>query len=375
VLSKLAKEFAVFDNWHCSVPSQTWCNRAFWHAGASGGKVVNYTNECTLKADFKDFESWVDEVWSQPNLFQRMKDAGVDHHVYTQELISITALITGFGEGEDTIVMDRELSTFKQNIQEKKLRPYSFLEPKFTGQHNDMHPSAAKPGFVDGPTKVGSVLLGEHLVWDVYQTIFNSEHYKDNTLLIITFDEHGGCFDHVAPPPHLPVTEENKVWPPHPGVIGEKGFQFDRLGIRVPMIMVSAHIKPNTIINERFDHTSFIKTMSEKWKMPHLTDRDKNANSFAKVFSPEKRTSFPHIAEPPISSRDETEYDNHPLHDLQLSLLRGAYHAALKYKNEIDKSVRVPSIKRVNTDGKMRKYLERIKPILVKVHKTKFKTN
>lgn len=373
ILSKLAKEFAVFDHWYCSVPSQTWCNRAFWHSGASGGFVQNPTDGCSVWDDISVMKKWAEHVWPQPNLFQRLGEKNIKHHVYTQELISLTSMVTGFGEGEDAVIMDRELNTFRKHIRDKKLRPYSFIEPKFLGQHNDMHPSSAKPGFDDGPTKVGTVLLGEHLVWDVYNTIFTSEFYRENTLLIITFDEHGGCFDHVAPPPHLPVSDKNKVWPPHPGVTGEKGFKFDRLGIRVPMIMVSAHIAQNTIVNERFDHSSFIKTMSEKWKFNHLTNRDKHANSFKDIFMKNAR-KIPVLDEPSIKSRDESEYNNHPLHSLQHSILQGAYYAALRYKEEVDPKVRVPSIKRVKTNGQMRRYLRRIKPILEQVHKTKFKT-
>ena len=93
-----------------------------------------------------------------------------------------------------------------------------------------------------------------------------------NTLLIITFDEHGGCYDHVAPPVDAvpPCLDGKKPW---------MGFNYDRLGIRVPMIMVSANIAKNTVVNDRMDHTSFMKTMQEKWartapnKFPPLTAR------------------------------------------------------------------------------------------------------
>ena len=83
-----------------------------------------------------------------------------------------------------------------------QLPQYSFIEPKFLGQHNDQHPSSVDAGIIDDdrPTRVGSVLLGEKLIWDVYTSIKNSEIYRDNTLLIITYDEHGGCFDHVPAP-------------------------------------------------------------------------------------------------------------------------------------------------------------------------------
>jgi phospholipase C len=83
----------------------------------------------------------------------------------------------------------------------------------------------------------GSVLLGDRLVWTIYQAIRNSKSQKGNNwsnTLLITFDEHGGCFDHVAPP---------AATSPDPADFntgaGEEGFDFRRLGVRVPVVMVS----------------------------------------------------------------------------------------------------------------------------------------
>ncbi len=115
--------------------------------------------------------------------------------------------------------------------------------------------------------------------------------FRDNTLLIITYDEHGGCFDHYPPPAAVP---------PKKGMIGDKGFKFDRLGVRVPMVMVAANIEKNTIINEFHNHNSFIKTICNKWRMDTLTDRDAAANSFERVFSATKRKDFPVIKEPKV---------------------------------------------------------------------------
>ncbi len=69
ILSKLAQHFAVFDHWYCSVPSQTWCNRAFWHAGTSGGKVVNPTDKCGLFIKFEALIDWVKDVWFRDTIF------------------------------------------------------------------------------------------------------------------------------------------------------------------------------------------------------------------------------------------------------------------------------------------------------------------
>ena len=157
--------------------------------------------------------------------------------------------------------------------------------------------------------------MGEKFIWDVYNAVKNSPQ-KDETLLLITHDEHGGCFDHVAP---------LSAVPPEKGMKGDLEFSFDRLGIRVPMVMISSFIEKNTIINDVHDHTSFIKTMSEKWGFEGLTNRDKNANSFASVFSDKKRDSYPEIPMPIIKEIQDDDYNDDQLNGLQKSILKATH--------------------------------------------------
>lgn len=355
VLATLAKEFAVFDHWFCSVPSQTWCNRAFWHAATSGGEVVNPTDECGLKEKGKAMENWIEKVWSQPNLFERMEDKGVSHAVYIQDIFSLTSLVNGFFKDKHVRYTGKRLCRFKRDIRWGRLPRYSFLEPKFLGQHNDQHPSSAAPSIDDGPTKVGTVLLGEKLIYDVYNILRKSRKYRDNTLLIITYDEHGGCFDHVPPPAGIP---------PQKDMAGDKDFKFDRLGVRVPMVMVSASIQKNTIINDEFDHTAFIKTMCDKWNLEGLTDRDKKAQSFAHVFSDTKRT-LPKIPKPRVKGARESAYLNDPLNDLQKSILVAADYIARKNpKTTALFEIQASPVEQINTVGEAMKHLEKIKAYL-----------
>ncbi len=144
-------------------------------------------------------------------------------------------------------------------------------------------------------------------------------------------------------------------------MVGQKGFKFDRLGVRVPMVMVSSHIQKNTIMNEVFDHTSFIKTMCEKWEMDNLTERDKNAKSFANVFSKEKRTSFPDIEEPKITINDEVDYTKNPLNDLQKSILVGAHHTASLHPDAGNLVENAKDIEDITTVGGAMQYIESIK--------------
>jgi phospholipase C len=137
------------------------------------------------------------------------------------------------------------------------------------------------------------------------------------TLLIVTFDEHGGCLDHVAPPSAPPP---NPAAPP-----GELGFRFDRLGVRVPTILVSAYIDANTVLSPSLQATSVIKTLSQKWGLGSLTQRDQLAPDFAAVFnrsSPRVPAAWPVLK--PRPAPDVTLKNAHllrPLNSLQRDIV------------------------------------------------------
>jgi phospholipase C len=317
-MATLAKEFAVFDHWYCAVPSQTYCNRAFWHAASSGGKVVNPLEEDGtgfpgIDGDFSDMDSWIKEVWPLPTIFDRMNDKDVSWKVYSPIApLSLTNIVNGFGDGKDKTHGHLD---FFFDLKFGSLPQYSFVEPQFLDKHNDQHPSA-----VNHKLATGTVKLGDELIREVYNAIKNSPK-RDKILFIITHDEHGGCFDHVYPPATVP---------PVPGMKGQCDFTFDRLGIRVPMIMVSSYIQPNTIINGQFEHTSFIKTACQKWGLDALTDRDKDPSvlPFTEVFSNQKRTDWPdipsHISLEELLPEPDTSKD--PLNGLQKAMLTSLLH-------------------------------------------------
>jgi phospholipase C len=327
VLSELAKGFAVFDNWHCSVPSQTWCNRAFWHAATSYGQVINGPSLkwfCGSKA---------------PNLFTRLVtrfgDPSSRKHpaertawrIYSPawNFFSLTAFLhlrALFHYADQEHI--RDLEGFFEDCGKGALPRYSFLEPQFLFQHNDQHPSSIK-GLTDGPTHAGSVLLGELLIWRIYDAVRRS-HSKtgnnaQNTLLIITHDEHGGCFDHMPPGSAVPPSGKPKP--------GQDCFTFGRLGVRVPMVMVSAHIRPGTILSETLDHTSFLRTMAKKWHLEPLTARDSAAQPFTGVFNaadPRPAADWPTPAMPvlPVGWEKDEGFRREGLHGMQRDLLRAA---------------------------------------------------
>src|SRR5688572_16713923 len=116
-----------------------------------------------------------------------------------------------------------------------------FCSSKY-GPENDMHPAFA----ITDTGLATNVLYGEELILTIYRALRESPDWE-STLFIITFDEHGGCYDHVpTPPPHAVAPDDLKVPPGHPGY---SGFDFKRYGVRVPAVLVSPWIEKGTVCN------------------------------------------------------------------------------------------------------------------------------
>lgn len=262
VLSALANAYAVSDRWFCSVPTMTMPNRSFFHAATSSGLVLN-----------APYESWILNL--SPTVFNRLEDKKLPWKVYYDPLnvVPLTWIIhrTLLPYGDHFCHFD----DFIADCASGNLPAYSFLEPRFLLMPNDEHPPHAVPP-------------GEALVAQVYEAVRKSPAWA-KTLLCITFDEHGGCYDHVPPPPAVP---------PGDGFACPQGFRFDRLGLRVPMVMVSPWIEAGTVYRgtHPFDHTSMIKTLSTRFGLEPLTERDRAAEDIAGVLSlSTPRTDFPKV--------------------------------------------------------------------------------
>ena len=275
VLSALARGFAVCDQYHCSIPSQTIPNRDFVHAATSEGHVNNGpVVPCGARTIFNQIQDAIDAgrtdlSWGifGNNLLSSAKDqdgqVGQDHFSLTR-LIMTRLHDARFNSNFGT------LDDFAAKCSSGDLPSYAFLEPSYGGPgQNDQHPPS-------------DIRPGEQLIADVYNMVKASPAFE-NILLIIIYDEHGGCYDHVPPPGGA----KNPDLHNQPG---QDGFLFNRFGVRVPCVVVNPYIRRGLIARPEgftpFDHTSVIKTVQTCFKLEgNLTERDKAAPDFSCVLT------------------------------------------------------------------------------------------
>jgi phospholipase C len=267
VLSALAHHYGVCDRWFASIPTQTFCNRSFVHAGTSSGYVNNDGGGLCFVND-------------SMTIFNLLESARETWTVFVGGwLFQSFTLLTQRSLWE--YAPSKHFAHFRNFIDAAQnkggLPSYSFIEPIYFdstvwGPENDMHPECNPYEFF-GPSNLHR---GERLLADVYNAVRNSPDWE-SILLLVVFDEHGGCYDHVAPPSaaecKVAINPDKKIIPN--GQHGGIGFNFDRLGPRVPAIVVSAYTKPQTRLHDIFEHTSVLSTVVNCFDLPknELGDR------------------------------------------------------------------------------------------------------
>jgi phospholipase C len=267
ILSGLASGYAVCDRWFASVPTMTLPNRAFAAAATSQGHLDD-----------------TPKTYTCPTIFGRLSDKSLDWAIYGYNSDPLTR--TTF---PDTTAADDshfgQFSDFQQRAAAGTLPPYTFLEPSWDASGNSQHPNY-------------DVSKGEQFLHDIYVALRSNAAAWNSTLLIITYDEHGGNYDHVAPPAN--------ATPPGDGTVGEYGFDFTRFGLRVPAVLVSPLIAAGTVFRGSgpIDHTSVLSTIAARWGTEPLTNRDRNAATLGDVLTlATPRTDDPLSGVlPPVSS-------------------------------------------------------------------------
>lgn len=249
VISALARGYAVCDQWFSSAPTETMPNRAFALAATSQGHMDDKTR-----------------TFTSPSIFGLLGQHGVTWGIYGYSAEPLTkSTFTDIAPAAHGTI--GKFTDFTAAAAAGTLPNFSFLEPSWASTGNSQHPAY-------------DVALGEQLMHDVYEAVRTGPAWNQ-TLLVITYDEHGGCYDHVAPPYGVTAPD---------ATVGEFGFDFTRLGVRVPTILVSPLIAPGTVYrvpagSTPLDHTSTLKTVEQRWSLPPLTARDAAAPGFGDVLT------------------------------------------------------------------------------------------
>jgi phospholipase C len=257
VLTTLALQFAVFNRWFASIPGPTICNRAFAHYGTSFGRV-----------DMDPF----DVIEPFKSVYSRLINATPKHSakVYYYDTTSSTMEVVNLLQNEPQL-----FGTYKQFLSDcaKGLLPdYSFVEPNYNDHDTDSGEEVASDQHPDHDIQAGELLIAE-----VYMALKRSPLWP-NTALLVLYDEHGAIYDHVIPP----ACPKDKFSAPANSTGTGMAFDFDRLGVRVPAILISPWIPKGTVVNRVFDHASIPATVTRFFlgDYPAVSPRESSADVF-----------------------------------------------------------------------------------------------
>ena len=254
ILNGLAGEYAVSDEWFCSMPSCTDANRAFGLTGSSQGQCNNFM-------DPPQYIFWPEQP-HRASIWKTLWANGISdwklfnstewmEHVFSYQLFldgQIPTVDASVAAGLNQYVAP--VDDFYSSALAGTLPAFSYIEPIWIGASGT---TSYHPG--------EDVVAGEIQLNKIYDSIRQGPDWEE-TLLIITFDEHGGIFDHVSPPYAVNPWPNDTV----------DGFRYDMMGPRVPGIMVSPWIEPKTVFRSStgtvYDHTSIIATILEWFGVP-----------------------------------------------------------------------------------------------------------
>jgi len=268
--STLATSFALCDRWHAAIPGPTQPNRMYVFSATSDGAANN--NDAHLIAGYP-----------QTTIFDNLYDAGHSFGLYYSDFPG--ALVMRKLRQKKYWPYIKQLKQFFNDCKSGTLPTYSFLEPRWFDMGdlgaNDNHPPH-------------NVALGEYLIANVYEALRKSPLWSQ-TLLIVTYDEHGGFYDHVPTPVANVPNPDGKVSTDPP-------FAFDRLGVRVPTMLISPWISKGVVIHEpnaeqqsgevgsRWEHSSICSSLKRMFDLPEfLTKRDAWAAHFDTTIVMESR--------------------------------------------------------------------------------------
>ncbi|KAJ5151328.1 uncharacterized protein N7482_010580 [Penicillium canariense] len=256
VFNALAQNFVLMDRWFAAVPGPTNPNRAYLTSGASHGHGMND-------------DAFNQSALPQKSIFEQLSEKGITWKNYENSTKSDPPFLpdalfydwTARSTIGKTNVLPIE--RFYKDAKDGNLPQFTWINPECCN-YMSMHP----------PSPIN---MGENFIKGIYEALRNSPQWKD-TLFILTFDEHGGFADHVAPPTDVPAGD-SLTYTEKAGDGVDYTFHFDRLGVRVPTVLASPWVGKGLIQNRPgegngdFTHTSILKFLSELWDLEILSPR------------------------------------------------------------------------------------------------------
>ncbi|HXZ42394.1 MAG TPA: alkaline phosphatase family protein [Terriglobales bacterium] len=304
-LTALADNFCLCDNWFSEVPGPTQPNRLYLHAATSAG--------------------WAHNVWKQQfnlvTIYENLQSKGLTWSTYEFDQNEVRE----FSRINKQTNCFKKYDAFKGDVQGGTLPNYCFIAPRFLNTSDGQ--------FANDEHAPEDIRYGDNLIADVYETLRSNSAVWNQSVLIVNYDEHGGFYDHVAPPAAVNPDGINSP-PPGDNASFAPSFAFDRLGLRVPTVIVSPWVGKGVVLSTQLQHTSILATAKEIFGLPKfLTKRDAAANAFTQAFSqavprtdaPQQlpRATLPRVTASPNSIRHPK---NHPLDVNQQEMVLGVHH-------------------------------------------------
>jgi phospholipase C len=257
----LYSTFAISDSYFCGLLGPTYPNRMYLYAGTSFG---------VTSSAFPDVSKYP-TVPTNLVVFDELAQRGVSFNIFAESSPGVAIVLGPAGIARyGSLEPITTLTNFFDRAKAGTLPAVSFVDGNFVGEGpdgDDEHPPA-------------QIQVGQDAVWKVVNAVLTSPQWA-HTALFITYDEHGGEYDHVAPPD---ACAPDDIAPILTGTdIGTPG-DFTRYGFRVPVVVVSPYAKKSFVSHTVYSHTSITRFIEAKFKLPALTARDANADPFSDMF-------------------------------------------------------------------------------------------
>jgi phospholipase C len=274
----LADEYASADRWFCSVMGPTWPNRFYWHTGTSGGLQSNVIPPGGI--------SW-------PSIYHRLDAKGIDWGYYYGS-IPLVATFAGLD-----VSHIRRFNQFLADAAAGTLPPVVYIDPAF--YENDDHPPVHP-------------IHGQALIATVYKALAASPQWK-NCLLVITYDENGGFFDHVPPPKAVDELA---------------AMGFDQLGFRVPTVVAGPYVKAGHVSSVVYDHCSALRHLEKAFDLEPLNQRTAAANDLSDFLDADRLAAGDWKAPIELPAVDPAEW---PMSEACISSEQAVTHDVVAWAN------------------------------------------